>query len=91
MDLLTYKVMDIVTGDGNLPWIFSRITWDIINFSIIGLAIIAIIMIIASKDKLKTKIINLVLILIIPYIGVLVYFGRLLFLYLKNRKLTTNI
>ena len=64
-------------------FIFSH--WDAVNFSILGLAVIAIVFALFSKESVKMKIINIVIITFLPLIGSLYYFGRLLVLYRKKK------
>lgn len=53
--------------------------WEIINFSIIVLAIITIVLVLFSKESLKMKIIDILIIFFIPLVGSLFYFGKILF------------
>ena len=59
--------------------------WDAINFFVIGLAIIAIALVLFSKESVKTKIINILIISFLPLVGSLFYFGRILFWYRKKK------
>lgn len=83
--------MDVVTGIGNNLGFITRQWWDVINLSIIGLLIIAIIIAIVSKDKVRTKALNVLFITFIPLIGSLYFFGRLLFNNLKNKQSIADI
>ena len=77
--------MDIITiTNNNFP--FDRVAWDIINFSIIGIAIIALIIVIMAEDKTITKVLSFLFVLLLPPIGSLFVFGRLLFRYSKRNK-----
>lgn len=73
----------IVTG-GDFNFILRH--WDAINFSIIGLAIIAIAITILSKDRIIIKIVNIFAVSKLPLIGVLYVFGWELYKKSKRKR-----
>lgn len=80
--------MDTVTGSGSvLVGFISRQAWDIINFSIIGLAIVAIVMAICSKDSVKMKIINVLFLSFLPPAGIVYFFGRMIYLRVRRMRI----
>lgn len=52
--------------------------WEIINFSILGLAVITVIVALLQKDSLKMKIINVVAIMFLPIAGIIYFFARMI-------------
>lgn len=79
--------MDIITSHSD-AWLPNPNIWDIFNLSVLGLAAIAIIIVLVSKDTFKRKLLDILFISLIPYVGILYYYGRLIYLWNKRRKET---
>jgi hypothetical protein len=76
------------TGSEDFGFIFfSRWGWDLINFVVLGLAFIAVVLAIYRNDSVKMKIIHVIILALIPIIGILFFYGRLLYMMLRIRNL----
>ena len=72
-----------ITGN-EIGFIFQN--WDTIGYAMIGLAIIAMIVVILSKESVARKIAHIFFICILPPLGTLYVFGRELYKKLKARR-----
>ena len=72
-----FQVVHNTNMNNKTNFIFEH--WEIINFSVLGLTIFTIALVLFSKESIKLKVINIIIILFLPVIGSLYYFGRILF------------